>query len=142
MGEMASWQAAGRQRYEIADDLLHLEILADAALPEIRQVFDELLRLQGRHGYALFLLVLKGSQAFPLEIRRFINQFHRDHKTVGATAVVGASRVTMLFANLVLHAVGRVSGHRPQTCFFATRADALVWLESQRALGRQGLLAR
>ena len=130
----------GRQRYVVSDDLLHLEILADITLPEIRLIFHELLRLQASHGYALFLITFNGSQAFPLEVRRFLSQFHREHKTVGVTAVVGASRATALFAELVLHAVGRVSGHRPQTRFFSTQADALVWLDEQRALGRQGLL--
>jgi hypothetical protein len=140
MGKIASWQAVGRQRYEVADDLLHLEILADITLPEIRLIFDELLRLQASHGYALFLITFKGSQAFPAEVRRFLSQFHRQHKTAGATAVVGANRATALFADLVLHAVGLVSGHRPQTRFFSTHADALVWLEEKRTLGRQGLL--
>ncbi len=142
MGTISSWQDAGRQRYEVAEDLLHLEILADITLPEIRMIFDELLRLQASHGYALFLITFKGSQAFPPEVRRFLSQFHREHKTVGVTAVVGASRATALLAGLVLHAVGMVSGHRPQTRFFSTQSDALVWLEEQRTLGRQGLLTR
>lgn len=139
---MSDWQVVGRQRFLVSDDLLCLDVLADITLPEITTVFNAMLPIQAAHGYALLLINLAGSHAFPPEARRFLSQFHQQHKTVGATAVIGASPAMALFIDLVLRAVGLVSGYRPKVRYFHTHAEAMSWLEEQRALGRRGLLTR
>ena len=139
---MSDWQVVGRQRVLVNGDLLCLEILSDITLQEITTIFNSMLPIQAEYGYALMLIHLVGSHAFPPEARRFLSQFHRQHETRGATAVVGASPAMALFIDLVLRAVGLVSGYKPKARYFQTYAEAMTWLEEQRALGQRGLLRR
>lgn len=138
----SDWQVIGRQRILVSGDLLAWEVCGDIEVPEITQIFNAALTVQAAYGYALMLITAVGDWSFPPPARRFLSQFHRQHQTVGASAIVGASPTMTLFIDMVLRAVGLVSGHRPKTRFFHNLQEARVWLEEQRALGQRGLLER
>ncbi len=137
---MADWQAVGRQRFVINDDLIVWDAQGDLTALEITQIFGQGARVQAQYGYALFFIAIVGPWSFPADARRALAEFHRQHKAVGVTAVVGASQSMRLFIDLVLRAVARFSGRRPSTRFFRTPAEAQRWLAEQRTLGQQGLL--
>lgn len=142
MAVQSDWQIVGRQRFLVSGDLLWWEVCGDIEVPEISAIFSTALTVQAAHGYTLMLITAVGDWSFPPPARRFLGQFHRQHQAVGASAIVGASPTMTLFIDMVLRAVGLVSGHRPKTRFFLTLQEARAWLEEQRALGQRGLLER
>lgn len=129
---MGSWQAVGQHEFLVDDDIVHWNVCGDIFGREIITIFEEGTRIQAVHGYALFCIKMTGDWGFPPEARQALAQFHRTHKAVGATAIVGISAKTAMFIDLVLRGVAKVSGHRPKTRFFGTPQEALAWLEEAR----------
>lgn len=138
---MGSWQAVGEQRFLVEDDVVHWNIGGNLSGRELITIFEEGFRVQTAHGYALFCINITHDWAFPPEARKALAEFHRTHKAVGASAIVGISAKKAMFLDIVLRGVAKVSGRRPKTRFFATVQDAVAWLGEERALLRASLRA-
>lgn len=139
---MGMWQAVGQHEFLVEDDLVHWNVCGSISGHELTTIFGEGVRIQEVHGYALFCLNITGDWAFPSEARQALAQFHRTHKAVGATAIVGISAKTMMFIDIVLRGVAKVSGHRPKVRFFGTSQEALAWLGEERAQFRECVRAQ
>ena len=139
---MVDWQVVGQQRFVIQEDLISWEAQGDLTPLEITQIFGRGVGVQAEHRYAMFLITIVGPWSFPPAARRALAEFHQQNHAVGVTAVVGASTTMRLLIDLVLRAIARVSGTRPNTRFFRTHGEAQVWLAEQRTLGRQGQLGK
>ena len=122
---MSAWQTIGKQRICVTDDLIEIEISGEFVPAELLQGLALVEATQGRFGYALLLIVLKDPWSFPAATRQALAGYHRQHKVVGVTAVVGASSVMRILIDLVLRAIDRVVGAVPTTRFFSTRPEAL-----------------
>lgn len=142
-GILSDWQLIGRQKICVTDDLVHWEVLAQVNLSEFIAIFQACFAVQQKCGYVLWLITATdGDWAFPPAARKYLAQFHREHRASGATALVGVGATTAVIINLVLRAVALTHGYEPATRFFRSRAEATPWLEEQRALGKKGLLLR
>jgi len=139
---MSAWQTIGKQRVCIADDLIEVEISGEVVPAELLGTLALAETAQQRFGYALLLVVITGPWSFPAATRQALAGYHRQHKAVGATAVVGASPVMRTLIDLVLRAIARIIGAAPTTRFFSTRPEALSWLGEIRGPAQQGLLSR
>jgi hypothetical protein len=139
---MGSWQAVGQHEFLVDDDTVHWNVCGDISGREIVAIFEEGVRVQSVHGYALFCLSVRGDWGFPSETRQAVAQFHRKHKAVGAMAIVGLSAKARMFMDLVLRGVAKVSGRPPNTRFFGSQQDAGVWLGEVRVQFRENLLAQ
>ncbi|HNN93850.1 MAG TPA: hypothetical protein PKI03_16320 [Pseudomonadota bacterium] len=139
---MSAWQTIGKQRICVTDDLIEIEISGEFVPAELLQGLALVEATQGRFGYALLLIVLKDPWSFPAATRQALAGYHRQHKVVGVTAVVGASSVMRILIDLVLRAIDRVVGAVPTTRFFSTRPEALSWLGEIRGQAQQGRLGR
>ena len=138
---MGIWQTVGRQKFCSDNDILHWHVCGDVSGDELTTVFEHGFRIQNVHGYTLLCVCITGEWSFPAEARQALAQFHRTHKAVGTTAIVGISANKALFLDLVLRGVAKVSGRRPQTRFFGTLPEAMVWLGEQRVQFRESLQA-
>ena len=139
---MSAWQTIGKQRICVTDDLIEIEISGEFVPAELLQGLALVEATQGRFGYALLLIVLKDPWSFPAATRQALAGYHRQHKVVGVTAVVGASSVMRILIDLVLRAIARVVGAVPTTRFLSTRPEALSWLAEIRGQAQQGRLGR
>jgi hypothetical protein len=138
---MSDWQVVGQQRFRVDDDTVHWDVQGDIAQPELAHIFGAALQVQAVHKYALVLIAAEKQWSFPPTSRQYLAQFHRQHKAVGATAIVGIGPTAQLLVNLVLRAIELVSGRHPTTRFFGTHSAAKDWLAEQRVLLKQGLRA-
>lgn len=138
---MGTWQTVGRQKFCTDKDILHWHVCGDVSGYELTTIFEQGFRMQSEHGYTLVCINITGEWAFPAEARQALAQFHRTHKAVGTTAIVGISVNKALFLDLVLRGVAKVSGTRPKTRFFGTVPEAIVWLGEQRIQFRENLQA-
>lgn len=135
-----NWQVVGQQRFAVQEDLVAWDAQGDLTADELIRILGAGLVVQAEYGYALFLIAMVGPWSFPPAARRALAEFHRQHKAVGATAVVGITPTMRMLVDLVLRAVALFSGRRPHARFFRTHAEGQVWLSEQRELGKQGLL--
>lgn len=139
---MDGWLQIGKQRLCRSGDLVDLEIVGEVTPTELLDCFGQGILVEQQYGYALILITIMGPWSFPPATRQALARFHREHQTVGATAVVGASSAMRTLIDLVLRAIARLVGRAPLTRFFATRAEALAWLGERRQQGRDGGLGR
>lgn len=129
---MGTWKVVGRQKFVVEDDIVHWNVYGNISGYELTTIFEEGSRVQNVHGYALFCINISGDWAFPPEARQALAQFHRTHKAIGATAIVGIGAKTVMFIDVVLRGVAKVTGHRPRTRFFDALQEAAVWLGEER----------
>lgn len=134
---MAEWQVIGQQQFLVEQDLVHWRVCGDVSGEELVTIFEECWRVQGAHGYALVCINVTSNWSFPSKTRQALAQFHRTHKAVGATAIVGISANMAMFLDVVLRGVAKVSGHRPKTRIFRALREATMWLGEERSLFRQ-----
>jgi hypothetical protein len=129
---MSNWQAVGQQKFLVDDDTVHWNLCGKLSGHELVTIFEEGVRIQDVHGYALFCINITGDWAFPSEARQALAQFHRTHTANGASAIVGISAKTAMFIDIVLRGVAKVSGRRPKTRFFGALPEATTWLGEER----------
>lgn len=129
---MVQWQTIGKQQFRIDGDVVYWQLSGEVTGQELVTIFEEGWRIQSVRGYALVCINIISDWSFPSEARQALAQFHRTHKAVGASAIVGISPAKAMFIDVVLRGVAKVSGHRPKTRIFTTMADATTWLDEER----------
>lgn len=135
---MSDWQRIGQQRYRIEGDLVLWEGSGLVTRAELAHLFNECAAVENRYGYALLQVDALTDLGLPPEARRFLAEFHRSHRAIGATAVSGISPVFVIGVELVLRAIQLISGKQVPTRFFRARDEARAWLLEQRPLFRAG----
>jgi hypothetical protein len=135
---MSEWQTVGRQLYRIEADTLLWRAVGDLSRDELSHLFHLGTCIEADKGYALFHVVATPDCTLSPDARRFLGEFHRTHKAIGATAVCGMSPLVVMTVELVLRAIRLVARKQVPTRFFRTEAEARTWLGEQRTLFQRG----
>jgi hypothetical protein len=135
---MESWRVVGQQKFRVENDTVHWDLCGNLSGHELITIFEEGVRIQSVHGYALFHINVVGDWSFPSEARQALVQFLRTHTAAGSTAIVGLSAKMAMFIDLVVRGAAKVTGQRPNTRFFRTPQEAEAWLSDERVQFREG----
>ncbi len=114
------------------DDLVFVRLHGRLTEQQIPQVLKLIEQVQQQLHDRFFLLVdLHETTGLPPAMRRTLAQVMGGFQPA-AMAVFGANIEQRGSHALLMGAVTSVSGHRPNTAYFATEAEARVWLLAQR----------
>jgi flavoprotein len=128
-----AWQPLGKHRCAIAGDLVTIETHGELDAAETGRMMEALVRVEATHGWVGIVFDVTSGASLPLESRRLVAKWDRQGKAPAPSGIVGASIALRTIASLVTNAISLVTRKPSPICFFRTKAEAYLWLASQRS---------
>jgi len=130
---MSSWQAIGKQRYRVEEDVVYWELVGEVTAADVHAISDVVVAVHRQHGIAYVICDATRPTEFSPEARLAMRQRHQSGRAVVApSVVVGGSAVHRLLLTLVVRAIGLLGRKPPLVEFVATMSAAEQWLQQQR----------
>ncbi|HNN95133.1 MAG TPA: hypothetical protein PKI03_22810 [Pseudomonadota bacterium] len=135
---MSSWQAIGKQRYRVQEDVVYWEIAGEVTAADVHAISDVTVAIHRQYGNVYVICDATRPTEFLPEARLAMRQRHEPGRAVTApSVVVGGSAVHRVLLTLVVRAIGLLGRNPPLVEFVATLSAAEQWLKGQRELRGQ-----